>query len=256
MSEAIPADELAEALAKAGYKPEQIEASTGVYAQAKYKPKTVPLKPRRFLLAKDGQVDFFDQKLTVRLLNPHDVRRLVPVVYNAVMSIMVDRNIADDINMVMSQAGPKGVFEILSAELESLQGHDEYPEWAAKLLEEIAVLVSNDQLSVSAEDLIALPGRQFPELLAKLWEVNSNDFLSVMKRVWAMLPKAIREFISSKTSTLVSRITGALSQIGENFQSPSETLLSGGQDDGGNLLSFSPSEKTEALPTQSLTPVA
>lgn len=251
MSEAIPADELAEALAKAGYTPDQIQASTGLYAENKYKPKTVKLKPHRFLLAKDGEVPFFDQTIKVRYLNAHDIRRLVPVIYSAIMSLMIERDSADDINQLLSMAGPKGIFELLSAELEAMQGNDEYPEWAVKLLEEIALIVSSKELTVTAEDLVSLPGKQFPQLLAKLWEVNSNDFLYVLKLVWGKLPKTVREFISSKTSTLVSKVMNAVNRIGEKSQSPHETPLSGGQDSGGNPSSFSPSEKTEALAIQS-----
>lgn len=256
MSEAIPADELAEALAKAGYTPEQIQASTSLYAENKYKPKTVKLKPQRFLLAKDGQADYFDQKITVRYLNAHDIRRLVPVIYSGIMSLMIERGSNDDINELLSMAGPKGIFELLSAELEAMQGNDEYPEWAVKLLEEIALILSSKELTVTAEDLVSLPGRQFPALLAKLWEVNSNDFLYVLKLVWGKLPKKVREFISSKTSTLVSKTMKSLNWKDEKSQTPSETLSSGGQDNGGNLSSSSHSEKTEESPKQSLAPLA
>jgi hypothetical protein len=246
-AQALPADELEEALEVAGVPREVAQASAGIYAEAKYKPKMIKLRPRRFVLKKDAEVSIFEQPHQLRRINPHDIRRLVPVVFNAVMAVLQSRDEfseIEDIDGLMAQAGPGGIFELLA-----LEGRDEYPDWAVALLEEIGHVASTEALTLEPEDLISLPGDEFPMLLDKLWEVNKQDFLRVALLVWLKVPSRYRAAIGSKISILGSKLGNVLNQPGESSPSLPDPLSSGGTPSGGPPSSSSPSGNTEDSPT-------
>jgi len=236
---ALPADELEEALESAGVPRDVAQASAGIYAQAKYKPRMIKLKPRRMFLKKDAEVEIFEEKHQLRRINPHDFRRLLPVVFNAVMAVIQGRDDVEDVDLLMAAAGPAGIFGLLKHELLALEGRDEYPDWAVALLEEIGNLASTDTLTLEPEDLISLPGDEFPNLLDKLWEVNKSDFLRAALLVWLKIPTQYRAAIGLKISILGSGLTNALKRLAETSPSPPDTLSSGGAPSGGQPSSFS-----------------
>lgn len=257
MSEAqsLSADQFAEILAQAGVDPAVANATVGTYAAAKYDPKKRKLKPKNFFPSKK-KVDIGNDQRTLRLMNPHDVRRCVPVVFNAVMAILAGKpesEVTEDINAFMTKAGAGGVFSLLSEELNKLEG-DEYPEWAAAVLDEVALLASTDEFTLDAETLIGLPGAQFPELLLALWEVNKHDFLRVLLQVWMKIPSPFQALINLRVFIPVSRFMKNLKKQNEKSPNPSTDPSDGGTDYIGKLLSSFQSENTDTSPTQTSTP--
>jgi len=216
-------DVLAEALAQQGYSQEEIEATVGPYALARYQPKTASLQPT-FQVLSDKEVMIGNDSHTLRVLNAHDLKSILPVVMMLAAHLVKNGDVLEDTVNDFLEKGVLNFMDVLLKKMDGLLG-TEYPEWFVSVLEKLAELVSTEKRAVSAGDLISMPVDQQAELIKKLWEVNQKHFLLF----WAMVPVWAREVIGLKIFIPASEILSAVRESLNPSQSQgSEAPSSGG----------------------------
>lgn len=190
-------------------------------------------------------------------MNGADVACSIGVLVNVISELWnlgeLPTELPEDLGEALEKTGPLDWVDFLQRYLlDNMPVNDEYPEWMASLLEEIAKLVSTEARAVSAGDLVSLPLGQLPDVITAMVEVNKKDFLFIILRVWGMLPQYIRQFAKQRIFTPALKITSVLKQINQAPQNPRDPASDGGHPSGGKASSSSPSETVDTTPTQSL----
>jgi hypothetical protein len=244
-AKAISADKLADLMEAQGYSPEEIQATTGVYAKKKYEPERVRIATT-FELPSDVSVKIKETDHTLRYMNGADILRAVPVLADAIITLIQDQEMFAQasqqfgVEAVIASQTPVGWANHLINVINSFRSaDDEYPVWLAAVLHEIGKLASTEALTITAGDFLSLRSHQQTELMIKLVEVNKRDFLEVGRQVWGALPPNIRGIIASKIFTPIWRVLNRLNQIAENSPSPSAPPSDGGPSSGGKPSSSS-----------------
>lgn len=248
----VSADIIAEALRAQGLSEEQIAATTGTYANAKYSPPKRKIS-RTFTVLSEREVKIGNDMHTLRLLGGGDIGRATAVLANSILELWnlqaLPNGLPDEIEDILEQTSPMGWVDFfVDYILANLPQNDEYPEWMAAILDELAKLATTEERTITAGDIVSMPGGQLKEFVRVMVEVNKDDFLAIIRGVWLTLPESIRSFIHQKIFTPTLNIMQIVSASA--FQSPEDqdsdgTPPSGGQD------SSTTSEKTEALPKAS-----
>lgn len=238
-------DKLIQTLTAGGASQAEINEVIETYSTAKYEPKTVQMQPA-FYLESDKQITIGKDKHTIRLINVDDLRRLLPKLIEFTRFLLAQSGSDQTVDDVLSQTNPMGMVGVVVTKLTEMNIKGDYPEWFAGLLEELAVLVSNEARTVTARDLISLPPSQLTDLILKVVEVNQQDFLAL----WASVPHGIR----STLSILGSRLTSVANRL--NTVVSERADLFGGADSTGKPLSSSPSEKKRGSANQTSAAVA
>lgn len=248
----VSPDKIAAALKAQGFSDEEIAATTGTYAEAKYSPPTRKIS-RTFTVLSEREVKIGNEIHTLRLLGGGDLGRATAVLANCILELWnlqaLPKGLPDEIEDILENTSPVGWVDFfVDYIVANLPANDEYPEWMAAILEELGKLATTDQRTITAGDIVSMPGAQIKEFCRVMVEVNKDDFLAIIRGVWLTLPESIRSFIHQKIfipGLNIIQLTSA-----NVFQAPEDqdsdgTLPSGGQD------SSTTSEKTEALPKAS-----
>lgn len=205
-------DQVADALIAQGYSEEDAMKAAGAVALVKYEPKTVTIQPRHNMMSK-RTVPFLEGTHTLRIMNVHDKKRALPVLVNVCAEFAKQDPSFKSTEDFLTKGHDHAFNYLFAKVMNALDEYkaDEYPEWLAAALEEIANITSTQAQPVDIYDLVSLPLPQMAELLRALYEVNKQDFLSL----WAKVPMNYRTGIRSKlftpALTLISKVKQLLS---------------------------------------------
>ena len=235
-------ERLIETLKAGGASQAEIEQVVERYTKTKYQPKPVVLQPA-FYLESEKQVKLGHELHTVRLMNVNDLRRLLPKLIEVVRFLLQEQGSAEKVEEVLDRSGPMGIVSLLVQKIIEVNLQGDYPDWFVALLEEIASLASNEARTLMPSDLISLPPSQLTELLAKIVEVNQQDFLAL----WASVPPGIRSTIS----ILGSRLISAWRNLSHSLTQLEPKASNGGAVSTGKPSSSNPSGKKPASPKPS-----
>lgn len=230
----VSADVVAEALRAQGVTEEDIEEATGIYAQAKYEPKTIQIAPA-YWLESDHTVRIGKEDVVLRCANGEDLERLLFLVIELVRMFAAESGDDRGIEEILKETNPQGVFSQVIEKLwfmERAKGGG-YPEWYVAVLEEICSLINYGDDKYTPGHIIAMPWGQRLDLFLKLWQVNEQDFLGL----WGRVPQSIRLWISTLASPIISSVSQLIGSL-----KPLESS-SGGQESTGKSSTSSPSEK-------------
>lgn len=234
--ETLSGDKVAEALRAQGFSEEQIQATVGVYSEAKYAPKKKKIKPTIYYES-DKVFERFpaDPGITLRYMNGDDIKRIAPKIIQVAKALILEEDLDfDSAEQMLSEMSPMAFISKLLGYIIEADG-DDYPEWMFAVIEEIAILTSNPDKDFvfTPGDFVALrPSKQY-ELCEKLIEVNKADFFIL----WAKIPAKYRLMII----TLASWLTSNVKRISSLLMAPILSL--GTQDDTGSSSSSTPSKK-------------
>lgn len=220
-------DQMAEALLAAGYTMEQIQATTGTYADACYDEEYVELEPE-FTRWAPVTVNLYDPRVEkdvahpLRIISRGDMYQSLPEIYEIARAWgKRERKTAED---VLAGSAPEGFLATLFNRLKGLRASGgKYPTWAVAAYNLIGRFISTPERTITAATFIALSNAQHDELILAFWQVNRQDFLGWLGLVLPDLARMI-SMLESQAGAILSNFAKIGQRAPENLPGGAESI--------------------------------